>query len=173
MAARSQLAVVLAEDSFEDLELQYPRLRLEEAGFSVVVAGEEKGRTYEGKHGTTVNAGVTFKEVKPDDVAVLVIPGGYAPDRLRRHPGCLELVKGAAEAGAIIGIICHGAWVGISAGILKGKRLTSFHSVQDDVRNAGAEWVNENCVVDGKLVTAQVPKDLPEFMKQILALSGR
>lgn len=165
---KSGLAVVLAEDQYEDLELQYPRLRLEEAGFTVQVAGPEKGATYTSKHGYPVTADVAFEDVAVEDVKVLVVPGGYAPDRLRRHAACLALVSNASNNGAVVASICHGGWVPISAGIVSGKRLTSVSAIRDDLVNAGAEWVDEGCVEDGNLVTAQVPKDLPEFMKTIL-----
>ncbi len=171
MAQGKGLAVVLAEDHYEDLELQYPRLRLQEAGFEVQVAGPEKGATYTSKHGYPVQTDVAFGDVDPKFVKVLVVPGGYAPDRMRRDPACLKLVSGAVDAGAVLGAICHGGWVPISARVLKGKRLTSVAAIRDDLVNAGAEWVDEPCVTDGKLVTAQVPKDLPVFMQAILALA--
>lgn len=170
MAEKTGLAIILAEDLYEDLELQYPRLRLQEAGFEVQVAGPEKGATYTSKHGYPVEADVAFSGVDPKSVSVLVVPGGYAPDRLRRNEACLKLVSSAVEAGAVLGAICHAGWVPISAGVVKGKRLTSVPAIRDDLRNAGAEWVDEPCVTDGKLVTAQVPKDLPVFMQAILAL---
>lgn len=165
----SELAVVLAEDFYEDLELQYPRLRLMEAGFRVQVAGPEAGKTYTSKHGYPVKADVTFEDIDPGRVRVLVVPGGYAPDRLRRSKACLDLVRQVWDNGAVVGVICHGGWVAISAGIVKGKRATSFFAIRDDMENAGVQWVDEHCVVDGPLVTAQVPDDLPAFMVAILA----
>jgi protease I len=166
------LAVVLAENIYEDLELQYPRLRLVEAGYDVRVVGPEKGATYTSKYGYPVETDNTFDEITPGDVKVLVVPGGYAPDRLRRHDACNELVKQAADAGAVVGMVCHAGWVPISAGIVNGKRVTSVGAIRDDLVNAGAEWVDEPCVVDGKLVSAQLPKDLPAMMSEILTLLG-
>ena len=169
MAAKG-LAVVLAENIYENLELHYPRLRLEEAGFEVKVAGPEKGATYTSKEGYPVIADVKFGDVDPKAVKVLVVPGGFAPDKMRRSADCLKLVSGAWNAGAVVAVICHGGWVPISAKIVKGKRLTSVSAIRDDLENAGATWVNEPCVVDGKLVTAQVPKDLPAMMREVLKL---
>ena len=166
------LAVVLAENIYENLELHYPRLRLEEAGYDVKVVGPEKGTTYRSKEGYPVVAHLSFNEVNPSDVKILVVPGGYAPDKLRRYPACNELVAAAWSAGAILASICHAGWVPISARIVKGKRLTSLPAIRDDLENAGAEWVDESCVVDGRLVTAQVPKDLPEMMTNILAVAA-
>lgn len=165
------LAIVLAEKYYEDLELHYPRLRLEEAGYDVKVAGPKKGATYDSKTGYPVDADVAFAEVNPAEVKILVVPGGYAPDRLRRYPECTKLVADACAAGAVVGAICHAGWVPISAKIVKGKRLTSLPAIKDDLINAGANWVDESCVVDGRLVTAQVPKDLPVFMKAILEIA--
>ncbi len=168
------LAVILAENLYEDLELQYPRLRLMEAGFAVRVSGPEAGATYRSKHGYPVDTDASFADIAPDEVDVLVVPGGYAPDKLRRHASCNQLVHDAFAAGAVIGFICHGGWVPISAGIVKGKRLTSVGAIRDDLVNAGAEWVDETCVTDGMLVTAQTPKDLPAFMRAIFTvLEGR
>jgi protease I len=161
------LAVVLVEDTYECLEFHYPRLRLEEAGYTVKSVGPEK-KVYQSKEGYWGVADATWKEINPAEVKVLIVPGGFCTDRLRRHPECNKFVHDATEAGAVVGFICHGAWVPISAKIVRGKKVTSHPAVQDDLVNAGAEWVNESCVVDGKLVTAQLPKDLPAFMKAIL-----
>jgi len=169
--ASKGLAIVLAENIYENLELHYPRLRLEEAGYEVRVAGPAKGATYGSKEGYPAVADGSFVEVDPKRVKVLVVPGGFAPDKLRRYPECLKLVADAWNGGAVVGAICHAGWVLISAKILKGKRLTSVSAIKDDLENAGSTWVNEPCVVDGKLVTAQVPKDLPEFMKAILRVA--
>ena len=166
------LAVVLCEHMYENLELHYPRLRLLEAGFEVRVAAPEKGATYTSKEGYPAKADCTFAEIDPLKVKVLVIPGGYSPDKLRRYPACNELTAACWRAGAVVGFICHGGWVPISARIVKGRRLTSVNAIKDDLENAGATWVDEPCVVDGKMVTAQVPKDLPAFTAAILKLAG-
>eukprot|EP00755_Sulcionema_specki_P020606 Sspe_Gene.12649::Locus_4316_Transcript_1_1_Confidence_1.000_Length_633::g.12649::m.12649/K05520/pfpI; protease I len=163
-----KLAVVLAEDNYEDLELHYPRLRLIEAGFTVKVAGPKKDSVYKSKFGYWAKSDSVFSDIDPNEVKVLVIPGGWAPDRLRRYEECTDFVRKCYEAGAIVGHICHAASVAISAKILKGVRTTSFPAIKDDVINAGAEWVDERCTVDKRIVGAQVPEDLPLFMKAIL-----
>ena len=165
------LAVVLCENMYENLELHYPRLRLIEAGFEVKVAAPEKGATYSTKEGYPVKADCTFADIDPRRVKVLVIPGGYAPDKLRRYPACNELTAGCWKAGAVVGFICHGGWVPVSARIVTGRRLTSVSAIKDDLQNAGATWIDEPCVVDGNMVTAQLPKDLPAFMAAILKLA--
>jgi protease I len=165
------LAIVLAEDLYEDLELQYPRLRLIEAGYKVQVAGADADKTYTSKHGYPVTSDVAFDEVDPDSVKILIVPGGYAPDRLRRHASCLRLVSKINESGGIIGVICHGGWVPISARIVEGRRMTSWPSLRDDLENAGVHWVDEACVTDGNMVTSRNPDDLPAFMQGVLALA--
>jgi protease I len=166
------LAVVLAENIYENLELHYPLLRLIEAGYDVKVVGPEKGATYGSKEGYPVKADLTFTEVDVKAIKILIVPGGFAPDKLRRYPACNALVAAATLNGAIIGFICHGGWVPISAKIVKGKRVTSVPAIRDDLENAGATWLDERCVVDGRMVTAQAPKDLPAMMKAILQIAG-
>lgn len=173
MSGGKGLAVVLAEHIYENLELHYPRLRLIEAGYDVRVVGPKKGESYTSKEGYPVVADATFEDFEPASVKILVIPGGFAPDKLRRYPACNDLVAEVWKAGGIVGAICHAGWVPISAKIVRGRRLTSVSAIRDDLENAGATWVDEPCVVDGRLVTAQVPKDLPAFMRAILELAER
>lgn len=173
MASSKGLAIVLAENIYENLELHYPRLRLLEAGYDVKVAGPVNGAAYGSKEGYPAVADVSFSEVDPRQVRILVVPGGFAPDKLRRYPECLKLVAEAWSAGAIVGSICHAGWVPISARIVKGMRMTSVHAIKDDLENAGAIWVDEPCVTDGRMVSAQVPKDLPAFMRAILELGEK
>ncbi len=165
------LAVILAENQYENLELHYPRLRLMEAGYEVMVVGPEAGGTYTSKEGYPVVADLTFLDIAPEHVKVLIVPGGFAPDKLRRYPECNRLVADAYAAGAVVGMICHGGWVPISAKIVRERRVTSVNAIKDDLENAGATWVDEPCVVDGHLVSAQVPGDLPDFMRAILDLA--
>ncbi len=162
------LAIVLAEDMYEDLELHYPLLRLKEARYDVKVAAIDADTTYTSKHGYPVKSDLAFDEVVPEDVKILIIPGGYAPDRLRRHASCLQLVSQINKSGGIIGVICHGGWVPISAGIVEGRRMTSWPSLRDDLENAGVHWVDEPCVRDGNLISSRNPDDLPAFMEGIL-----
>jgi protease I len=170
--ASKGLAVVLAENIYENLELHYPRLRLIEAGFDVKVVAPKKGETYGSKENYPVKSDATFSEIDPAQVKVLVVPGGFCPDKLRRYPECNKLVSDVTAKGAVVAFICHGGWVPISAKIVKGKRVTSVNAIKDDLENAGAIWVDEPCVVDGKMVTAQVPKDLPAMMIEVLKLAG-
>lgn len=165
------IAVVLAENMYENLELHYPKLRLEEAGYEVKVVGPEKGASYGSKEGYPAVADCTFSDVEPSTVRILVVPGGFAPDKLRRYRECNEFVAACWKAGAVVGSICHAGWVPISAKIVKGIRLTSVNAIKDDLENAGATWVDERCVVDGKFVSAQIPRDLPAFMKAILKVA--
>lgn len=166
--AQKPLAVVLAENIYENLELHYPRLRLIEAGYDVLVAAPKKGETYTSKEGYPVKADVDFSEVDVAKVKVLIIPGGFAPDKLRRYKECNDLVAAVWKNGAVVSFICHAGWVPVSAKIVKGRRLTSVPAIKDDMINAGAIWVDEPCVVDGKMITAQVPKDLPAMMSAVL-----
>lgn len=165
------IAIVLVEHCYENLELHYPRLRLIEAGFEVKLAAPKAGTTYTSKEGYPAQADCTFSDIDPQKVHVLVVPGGFAPDKLRRYPECNKLVSDCWNAGAVVGFICHGGWVPISAKIVKGRRVTSVAAIRDDLENAGATWVDKSCVVDGRMVTAQVPKDLPAFMAEILQLA--
>jgi protease I len=162
-------AVILGDDQYENLELHYPRLRLLEAGWSVHVAGAEANRSYASKEGYPVRSHGAFGDVNPTEVDALVVPGGYAPDKLRRHRSCLDLVKGVWDAGGIVAFICHAGWVPISAGIARGKRVTSVPAIRDDLINAGAEWLDSGFVVDGRMISAQGPGDLPPFMAAVLS----
>lgn len=161
--------IVLVEELYEDLELWYPKIRLDEAGFESVIAGPVAGQVYKGKHGYPCKAEVSFKDALKMEHAGVVIPGGYAPDRLRRHPEVIQIVKKAFDAGKVVAFICHGGWVPISAKILKGKKCTSFSAIKDDMENAGAIWSDQAVVVDGPLISSRKPDDLPMFMKEMLA----
>lgn len=159
--------VVLAEDLYEDLELWYPTLRLREEGAQVVIAGPGGG-SYTGKYGYPVTADVDVARVAAHDYDAVVIPGGYAPDRLRRVPAVLVLVRDLFEQGKVVAAICHAAWVPISAGILKGRRLTCVSAIKDDVINAGAEYVDAEVVRDGQLISSRKPSDLGAFAREII-----
>ena len=161
--------LILADDTYEDMELWYPKIRLTEAGAAVKVAGVER-RTYHGKHGYPVTADGPLSSYDPNDFDCVVIPGGYAPDRLRRSPTVLDFVKNMSAAGKIVASICHAAWVPISAGIVKGKTMTCFHAIKDDLVNAGAKYVDQPVVVDGNMVSSRTPDDLPDFCKAIISL---
>jgi protease I len=144
----------LIHDDFEDLELWYPTLRLREEGIAVHLVGESKGVTYKGKYGVPAVADFGFKEVNPASYDGLLVPGGWAPDKLRRFPEAL--MRAVRQAGKPIGQICHAGWLLISAGI-KGRRVTSVGAIRDDMVNAGAQWVDKAVVVDGNLVSSRRP----------------
>lgn len=168
----SKKAYILVEDMYEDQEFWYPYYRLKEAGYEVAVVGPEKKTEYTSKHGYPVTSDVTPSRVKASNVDVLVVPGGYAPDKLRRYREVLDLVREADENGAVVATICHGAWVLISAGITKGKKMTCVSAIKDDLENSGAEYEDAPLVVDGKLVTSRFPDDLPQFLEGILKAVG-
>jgi protease I len=159
---------ILAEDGYQELELHYPRLRLIEAGARVSVLGAGKDEYHSGK-GYAVRADADAAEVKAEDFDAIVIPGGMAPDKMRRHESMVSLVRKLNETGKPVAWICHAGWVPVSADIVRGRRVTSFPSIQDDMVNAGADWVDEEVVVDGNLISSRVPDDLPAFCKAILA----
>lgn len=166
--------VILVAAEYEDLEVWYPKLRLEEAGYEVKLAGMGEA-SYRGKHGYPCRVDGHVSEFHPAALSGLLAPGGWAPDKLRRDPAVLRLVRELHEAGKMIATICHGPWVLISAGIVRGRTLTSTVGIRDDVTNAGAVWVDRPVVVDGNIVSARVPADLPEFgatMVDVLAGLG-
>jgi protease I len=167
MAEKKGKVLILAADYYEDLELHYPKIRLKEAGYETVVAAKEK-KQYKGKNGYPVNADLTLDEVNPDEFAAVIIPGGYAPDIMRRYEKLLSIVKTMFQAGKPVAAICHAAWVPISAGIVKGKKMTCFFAVKDDVMNAGAEYLDREVVVDGNLISSRQPDDLPAFCQAII-----
>ncbi|MDR5682706.1 MAG: type 1 glutamine amidotransferase domain-containing protein [Armatimonadota bacterium] len=164
---------VLVEDLYEDLELWYPVLRLREAGAEVKVVGPRAGETYKSKHGYPARADVGMDETQAASFDAVVIPGGYAPDRMRRHASMLDLVRSIHEAGKPVAFICHAGWVPISAGIVRGRTVTSVSAIRDDLVNAGANWVDREVVVDGNLVTSRTPADLPAFCRALVELLAR
>jgi protease I len=167
MELQGQRALVLAENDYEDLELWYPKLRLIEAGAQVTVAGPGEAE-YRSKHGYPAKTDGAISAFNAADFDALIVPGGWAPDRLRRYEAVLQFTRDMNARGAVIGAICHAGWVLVSADVVRGKRLTSVPAIKDDLKNAGAHWVDEPCVVDGALVTAQVPKDLPAFCRELI-----
>jgi protease I len=168
MALADRRVLILAADDFEDMELLYPLYRLREEDVAVTVAGlDEYPVTGKKGHGP-VDVDATVEEVSAADYDALVIPGGYAPDKLRRSQAVLDLVRAFDEDGKPIAFICHAGWVPISAKILKGRRATSVGAIRDDMVNAGADWVDEATVVDGSLISARRPADLGPWMKALL-----
>lgn len=172
MCLENRRIAILVEDLFEDLELFYPYYRLQEAGAEVVVLGTGKG-LYQGKKGLSISEDARVTESDPATFDAVVIPGGYAPDHLRRHPAMVDFVRQMHDTGRIVAFICHAGWLPISADIVRGRKATSFHSIRDDMRNAGADWVDETVVRDGNLISSRVPDDLPAFCRTLIeALSG-
>ncbi len=170
--ARGKRVAVLVEKLYEDLELWYPVLRLREAGCDVKIVGPKAGETYASKHGYPAKAEVAAKEVSGADFDAVIIPGGYSPDHMRRHKEMISLVVDAAKAGKVVAAICHGPWMLCSARCIKGRRVTGFHAVRDDVENAGGIWEDAACVRDGNIVTSRTPEDLPAFMEGIFQALG-
>ncbi len=159
---------VLVEALFEDLEFWYPVIRLREAGARVVVLGTG-AEEYCGKHGLEAHADGPVGSVQPEDLDALVIPGGYAPDKMRRNDVLLALVRRMAELDRPVAFICHAGWVPISAGIVSGRRVTSAPSIRDDLVNAGAHWEDSEVVQDGPLISSRHPGDLPAFCRALIS----
>jgi len=166
MALSGKKVVVLVEDSYQELEVWYPYYCLRQLGAKTVLAGPEK-REYRSKYGYPAQAELPVKQLSPKDWDCVVIPGGYAPDRLRRHSEVNQFVKKMFEAGKVVAAICHGPWVAISAGILRGRKCTCYYAIKDDVINAGAKYSDAEVVVDGKLISSRNPGDLPAFCREI------
>jgi protease I len=165
----SKCVAVLVEKLYEDLELWYPVYRLREAGCDVKIVGPKAGETYTSKHGYPAKADVAASDVKAADFDAIIIPGGYSPDHMRRSKAMVALVTDAGKQGKVLAAICHGPWMLCSAKCLKGKKVTGFYAIRDDVENAGGIWEDAACVRDGNLVTSRTPDDLPEFMKGVIA----
>lgn len=155
-------------DVYEDLELWYPKLRLEEAGAKVVVAGPDAGREYAGKHGYPCMSDARIADMDHNQFDGLICPGGFMPDKLRRDPKVLDLVRGFHAQRKLIAAICHGGWIPISAGVYRGVRVTGSLGIKDDLVNAGAIFEDAPVVVDGHHVTSRKPSDLPDFCRAML-----
>lgn len=158
----------LVEDQFEDLEFWVPVMRLQEEGAEVTVVGTGRMEEFQGKHGLTARPDTTTDEVEASDFDAVVIPGGWAPDKLRRHEGVKKLVRETYRQGKILGSICHAGWVLASAGIVEGHRATGSTGIKDDMENAGAAWVDESAFRDGDIVWGRVVKDIPNFCRELV-----
>jgi protease I len=164
-------AAVMIGPLFEDSEATYPYYRLQEAGADVALIGLEADATVTGKHGQDLTTDRAAGDVSADDLDILVIAGGYGPDKLRTDEGVKSLVRAMNEQEKPIAFICHAGWVPISAGILEGRRCTSVPAIADDMRNAGVEWEDSEVVVDGNLVSSRRPPDLPAFMRALIGVA--
>ena len=167
MSLRGTRIAILVEDLYQDQEVWYPYYRLKEAGADPVFVGTGKPE-YKSKFGYPLVPHTSVEQVSAGEFAAVIVPGGYAPDILRRFPAVIRLVKEATRQGKIIGAICHAGWVLCSADVLRGKTVTCFSAIKDDVVNAGAVYVDREVVRDGTLITARKPDDLPAFMAAIL-----
>ncbi|MBI2880714.1 MAG: type 1 glutamine amidotransferase [Candidatus Tectomicrobia bacterium] len=168
MPLSGKTVAVLAENLYQEMELWYPVYRFREAGAVVHVIGTGTAETYTSKHGYPVKVDSSVDEVSADDYDAVIIPGGYAPDLMRRKAAMVEFVRKANEQGKIVAAICHAGWMLCSADIVRGRTATCFHSIRDDLIHAGARYVNEEVVVDGNLITSRFPDDLPAFCREVI-----
>jgi protease I len=160
---------ILVEEDFEDSELVEPLRAMKNAGARVIIVGSGTQQSYKGKRGSaTITADVTADKVKAEDFDAIIVPGGYAPDKMRLHQSMIDLVRKAHDLGKVVAAVCHGPQLLISAGVVRGRRVTSWPSVAVDLQNAGANWVDEPVVQDGNLITSRKPADLPRFNKAIV-----
>jgi protease I len=162
---------VLVDNLYQEMEVWYPIYRMREAGAEVITVGAEAGKTYTSKLGYPVTADRAYDTVDGNGFDGIIVPGGFAPDHIRRHPKANQLVADMNAQGKLVAAICHGPWVLCSAhGMLKGRRVTSFFAIKDDVINAGAHWEDAEVVVDGNLVTSRKPDDLPAFCQAAISV---
>lgn len=161
-----RILVFVGED-YEDLELWYPKLRLEESGAQVTVAGPEAERVYRGKHGYPCASDASIALMEAEDFHGVVVPGGFMPDKLRRDAKVLDLVRKFALSGKLVAAICHGGWIPISAGVYRNVIVTGSLGIKDDLVNAGAKWEDAPVVVDRNFVSSRKPEDLPDFCRGI------
>jgi protease I len=160
---------IRVEEDFEDSELMEPLRAMKDAGARVLIVGSGSKQNYKGKRGTTkITADTTADKVKAEDFDAIIIPGGYAPDKMRLHQPMVDLVSKAHDEGKVIAAVCHGPQLLISADLVRGRRVTSWPSIAVDLKNAGAAWVDEAVVRDGNIITSRKPADLPKFNKAII-----
>jgi protease I len=164
------LVILLVEDAFRDEELIYPYYRFKEAGYTVKIVGPQKNTEYRGKFGLPVISDLLPSEVDINDVAAVIIPGGFAPDKMRINEEMVRLVKDAFENCRIIGAICHGGWMLAEADIIKGRNVTGYKAIATDLTNAGGNYLDREVVVDKNIVTSRIPDDLPVFCRDLLEL---
>jgi len=169
MVLQNKHILMFIAEEYEDLELLYPKIRMAEAGAKVTIAGDKAQETYHGKKGYPSQADVTFDSISVNDFDALIIPGGYAPDKLRKISKVIEITRQFHDQKKLIAYICHAGWIPVSAKIVKGIRCTSYISIKDDMVNAGANWVDEPVVVDRNIISSRTPDDLPYFCPAIIA----
>ena len=162
-----KIAILLAEQ-YEDLEFWYPYYRMKEEGADVVVLAAKGNQVYPSKHGYPAMSDLGVGQVRADQFDTIVIPGGFAPDFMRRDDATVEFVRQATKSNVLIAAICHGVWMLCCTDALKGKRCTSYSSIRYDVQNAGGKWVDQPCVMEGNIITSRCPDDLPVFVREII-----
>lgn len=162
--------LLLIENGFRDEEAVYPYYRFKEAGYDVKTVGPEKGKEYRGKFGVVLKSDLSASQINLDNVIAVIIPGGYAPDKMRINKDMVDVVKNASLQSKIVAAICHGGWMLAEADIIRGKKVTGYKAIATDLKNAGGEYINSEVIVDGNLVTSRTPDDLPAFCRSILKL---
>lgn len=174
MTLSGKRVAILVDNVYQEMELWYPLYRLREAGATVTTVGATAGQTYTSKLGYPCAADKSYDQVSAEDFDGLIVPGGFAPDHMRRHAKCTRLVADINAQGKLVAAICHAGWVLCSAhGMLRGRKATSFFAIKDDMINAGADWSDAEVVVDGNLVTSRKPDDLPAFMRACIDVLSR
>jgi protease I len=171
MGLQGRKTALFVADLYEDMEYWYPFYRLKEESAEVVTIGP-RAETYSSKHGLPARADLGIADAKPEDYAGLVIPGGYAPDHMRRVPAMVEFTRAVHARGGPVAAICHAGWMLASADLLRGREATSFFSIKDDMVNAGAAWVDREVVEDGGIITSRSPADLPAFCRAVIRALG-
>ncbi|MBY0456748.1 MAG: type 1 glutamine amidotransferase [Gemmataceae bacterium] len=164
---------VLVEQQYQEMEVWYPVYRLREAGCAVELVGPEAGKAYASKLGYPAKSTLAAGDAKADAFDAVVIPGGFSPDYIRRSAAMLDLVRGLHARGKPVAAICHGPWVLCSTTALQGRKVTCFHSIKDDVVNAGGTYVDQEVCVDGNVITSRTPDDLPAFMKALMEMLAK
>jgi protease I len=170
MELNGKRIAILVDNLYQDQEVWYPYFRFQEAGAQVVAIGAKAGETYTSKHGYPIKSDKSYEEVRAADFDGVVVPGGYAPDLIRRHSAANRFVHDMDQQGKLVASICHGPWVLCSAGMLQGRKATCFFAIKDDVIHAGAKYEDAEVVVDGNLVTSRKPEDLPAFCRASIAV---
>jgi len=167
---KGKRAALLVEEIYNEFEVWIPYYRLKEEGVEVTVVGSGTAATYYGKYGIPIQADKKAAEVRADEFDAVVIPGGYAPDKMRIHPQMVAFVRDIFNQGKVVAAICHAGWMLVSAGILNGRRATSYVAIKDDMINAGCLWEDSEVVRDGKLITSRKPDDLPAFCRTLISV---